>query len=75
EHIEIGPPGEGQCDGTVDVVEYLGADSFVVIDCGAALGSITVRVIGDTGAKPGEHVGLRFDPDRLSFFDADGLRV
>ncbi len=35
EHIDLlSPPGEGQCDGTVDVVEYLGADSYVIVDAG-----------------------------------------
>ncbi|MBF9035819.1 sn-glycerol-3-phosphate ABC transporter ATP-binding protein UgpC [Rhodobacterales bacterium HKCCE2091] len=74
EHIALGAAGEGECDGVVDVVEYLGADSFVVVDCGN-LGKLTVRTIGDTPAKPGETVGLIFDPARLSFFDEAGLRV
>jgi multiple sugar transport system ATP-binding protein len=44
EHITLGAPGDGQCDGTIDVVEYLGADSFLVVDCGP-LGQITVRIL------------------------------
>ncbi|MEM1274405.1 MAG: sn-glycerol-3-phosphate ABC transporter ATP-binding protein UgpC [Pseudomonadota bacterium] len=74
EHIAIDAPGAGQCDGTIDVVEYLGADNFLVVECGA-LGQITVRVFGETPVKPGDAVGLTFEPDRTSFFDADGLRV
>ena len=74
EHITLGAEGSGQCDGTVDVIEYLGADSYLVID-GGPLGQITVRESGDTALTEGERVGLRFDPERLSFFDADGLRV
>lgn len=74
EHITLGAEGSGQCDGTVDVIEYLGADSFLVID-GGELGQITVRESGDTTRSPGDRVGLSFDPERLSFFDADGLRV
>ncbi|MEO0653297.1 MAG: sn-glycerol-3-phosphate ABC transporter ATP-binding protein UgpC [Pseudomonadota bacterium] len=73
EHIVLGAPGSGQCDGTVDVLEYLGADTFVIID-GGPLGRITVRVIGDTSLSPGETVGLTFD-ETTHFFDADGLAI
>ena len=52
EHITLGAPGTGQCDGRVDVVEYLGADSFVVLDCGD-LGQINVRVVGEALEAPG----------------------
>jgi len=71
EHIGLAAPGEGQCDGRVDVIEYLGADNFIVVDCGA-LGPLTIRVFGETSATRGDAVGLAFDPGRLSFFDADG---
>ncbi|WP_136439294.1 ABC transporter ATP-binding protein [Pacificoceanicola onchidii] len=74
EHIAVGASGSGQCDGVVDVIEYLGADSYLVIDCGP-LGKITQRSSGDVTHAPGDQVGLTFDADRLSFFDGDGLRV
>ena len=75
EHIGLGAPGSGQCDGTVDILEYLGADTYLVIDCGDTLGKLTVRQGGDTDLRPGMPVGLSFDETRLSFFDARGLRV
>ena len=34
EHIAIVVAGAGQCDGKIEVVEYLGADTFVLLDCG-----------------------------------------
>jgi len=74
EHITLGEAGTGQCDGTVDVVEYLGADTFVIVDCGQ-LGQVTVRVLGDDGHAPGDTIGLTFAPDALHFFDAEGLVV
>ena len=74
EHITIGDAGTGEVDGKVDVLEYLGADSFVIFDCGDA-GQINVRISGDTGLKPGDMCGLAFDVDRLHFFDSDGLAV
>ncbi len=74
EHITLGEPGSGQCDGKVDVVEYLGADTFLVLDAGD-LGSISVRINGDTPLRPGDNVGLSFDADRTVFFDGEGLSV
>ena len=74
EHITLGEPGTGQCDGTVDVLEYLGADTFVIID-GGPLGQITVRSGSDTPLKSGETVGLHFADDHLHFFDQDDLTV
>lgn len=74
EHISIVPVGEGNIDGKVDVLEYLGADTFIVMDCGAA-GQATLRVIGDTALKPGAGCGLRFDMERTHYFDAAGQAV
>ncbi|PRY23838.1 carbohydrate ABC transporter ATP-binding protein (CUT1 family) [Aliiruegeria haliotis] len=74
EHISLGEEGEGNCDGTVDVVEYLGADTYVIID-GGPLGQITVRGSSQDPHKPGDRVGLVFDPQWQLFFDADGLAV
>jgi len=74
EHIRMVEPGAGQCSGSVEVVEYLGADSFVVTDCGA-LGQVMSRIQGDSPVRPGDRIGLAFEPERLSFFGKDGLRV
>ncbi len=74
EHITLGAPGTGAMDGTVDVLEYLGADTFVIVD-GGDLGQITVRVSGDCALKSGDPVGLTFDETRLHFFDENGLAV
>ncbi|MEO0989712.1 MAG: ABC transporter ATP-binding protein, partial [Pseudomonadota bacterium] len=71
EHITIGAAGTGQCDGTVDVLEYLGADTFVIVDAGS-LGRLTVRVIGGTALVPGEPIGLSFE-ETPHFFDAEGM--
>ncbi len=73
EHISLGAPGSGQCDGLVDVLEYLGADTFVIVD-GGPLGQIVVRVIGDTPVRPGDTVGITFD-EATHFFDEDGLTI
>jgi multiple sugar transport system ATP-binding protein len=74
EHIVLGAPGSGQIDGAVDVLEYLGADTFVIVDCGEA-GKLTVRLTGDSDLAPGTPLGLEFSPEHSHFFDASGLRV
>ena len=74
EHIALAAPGAGTLDGTVDVLEYLGADTFVIMSCGEA-GQVTVRIAGDHDLAPGDAVGLVFAPDRLHVFDAEGLAL
>ena len=74
EHIAIGTEGEGMLDGTVDVLEYLGADTFLIVDAGA-LGRITVRTDGDTTLAEGDRIGLIAPEDRLRYFGADGKAV
>ncbi|MGJ8583379.1 MAG: ABC transporter ATP-binding protein [Marinosulfonomonas sp.] len=71
EHISIAPKGSGAVQATVDVLEYLGADTFVVMDAKEA-GQITVRTTGETEYKPGQDVGLSFDAEQLHFFDEHG---
>lgn len=71
EHITFGPEAEAQLSGIVDVLEYLGADTFVVMDCGAA-GQVTVRVSGDTDLVAGDAAHLCFVPERIKYFGTDG---
>ena len=74
EHVVLREPGQGHCEGTVDIVEYLGSDTFVIVDC-AGLGSVTLRLAGDSDLAPGARVGLHFPPEALHFFDAEGQAV
>ncbi len=74
EHIKIVDPGQGQCDGVIDVNEYLGADTYLIVDCGP-LGQITIREFGDVPVAPGTQIGLEFDPALLSFFNSEGLAL
>ena len=74
EHISLCEPHEGQCAGEVDVVEYLGADTFLVVDCDH-LGALTVRISGDVRFTPGTSVGLGFEADECHFFDGEGRRL
>jgi len=74
EHISLGPEGSGELDGTVDVTEYLGADTFVIMDCGAA-GQVNVRVEGGAEIAPGQRLALHLAPESLHFFDAQGRAI
>lgn len=74
EHIVLGESGTGQCDGTVEIVEYLGADTFVVFNCAGA-GTLTARIAGDTHLRIGDTSGLHFMQERVLFFDDSGQRV
>lgn len=74
EHIAIVDKGEGHLQGTVDVLEYLGADTFAIMACGDA-GQVTVRIKGDTTLKPGTKAGLSFQPENLHAFDDAGLAI
>ena len=71
EHIRLTDPGQGQIDAVVDVLEYLGADTFVILDAGAA-GQITLRVTGEDAPAPNTTVGLSFVPENTHFFDGAG---
>ena len=71
EHVRIVGPDEGHASGTVQIVEYLGADTFAQVDCGAA-GTLVVRAPGDARVREDETVGLHFAPDALHLFDAQG---
>jgi len=74
EHITVGAAGTGEVHGEIEVVEYLGADCFVVVEV-PGVGALTVRTGGDSEVKVGDKVGLAFTAEKLSFFDADGLCV
>ncbi len=71
EHIGVVAAGSGQTDGVIEVIEYLGADTFLIVDCEVEE-KVTVRLNGDTELKPGEKIGLHFPQDMLHFFDASG---
>ena len=60
--------------GRVSVVEYLGADCFVFIDCGD-LGTLNVRVEGSEQYAIDEEVSVNPLLEHLHFFDHQGNRL
>ncbi|MEH6834168.1 MULTISPECIES: ABC transporter ATP-binding protein [Falsihalocynthiibacter] len=74
EHIELAAAGRGDLEGTVDVLEYLGADTFVIVSCADA-GQITMRINGSSDLKPGDNVSLSFAPTEIHAFDQNGIAL
>ncbi|MBF2735527.1 MAG: ABC transporter ATP-binding protein [Betaproteobacteria bacterium AqS2] len=74
EHIELVAAGDGtaSCRGKVELVEYLGAETYVYVGC-PGLGRVTVRT--DEYLEGAEEIGLHFDPKRTHFFDKDERAV
>ncbi|GAB4543069.1 MAG: hypothetical protein Tsb0019_42080 [Roseibium sp.] len=68
EHISVVGTDEGHCAGTVEVAEYLGADTFLYVALDG-LDTVLVRISGAETAEEGARVGLRFDEARMHFFD------
>lgn len=74
EAIELADVGSGHCNGEIDIVEYLGADLFLVIKTDLST-PLTVRVSSKHQLSVGDTVGLRFNTQELHFFDVEGQRV
>ncbi|WP_293769144.1 ATP-binding cassette domain-containing protein [uncultured Corynebacterium sp.] len=74
ESMRLVPVSEGPLTGTVDIVEELGAESYVYADVD---GQRFVARVDGTGPVPGrgDQVGLAFDVDSAHRFDADGNRL
>ena len=71
EHITLSQAGTGHVDGVVDVIEYLGSDTFIILDCGL-YGRLTARVNGATDFNPGDTCGLNFQKERVHYFNDKG---
>ncbi len=73
EHITIIENESAHCTGTVEVAEYLGSDTFLYVNC-PSLGVLTVRIPDSSTKLKDQEIGLRFDENRLHFFDASDIR-
>ncbi len=74
EHVQVVDAKQAHCCGTIEAVEYLGADTFIYVDCQSA-DNVTARLAGDRKLAPGTQVGLAFDKEHLHYFDAAGKRL
>ncbi len=74
EHIDIVKPGEGQISGTVEIVEYLGSDTFLYVDCGDA-GRLIVRADEVEENIRNQDIGLAFRDRHIHVFNEAGLAL
>jgi ABC-type sugar transport system ATPase subunit len=70
EHIAIDP--EGQVMARVELVERLGAQTFAYVELPEPAMSLTVCLPPDSAIRPGDHIRLRLDPEKIHLFGADG---
>ncbi|WP_315797726.1 ABC transporter ATP-binding protein [Bradyrhizobium sp. SZCCHNRI3043] len=73
EHVAVVDDGQGW-PGKVVIAEHLGSDTFLYVDAGA-LGTLTVRVVGEKRLSAGDAVTLRPEPNRIYRFDANGNSI
>ncbi|SEP04685.1 ABC transporter ATP-binding protein [Aquisalimonas asiatica] len=73
EHLDVDRE-RGEWEGRVRVVENLGADTFAYVES-EQLGSLTVRLEGDSTARSGETLYLTPRHEALHAFDREGRRL
>jgi multiple sugar transport system ATP-binding protein len=66
-------PVREMCRGRVDVVEPMGAETFVYVQVGG--GTLVARAEPTTGLSVGDEVGLGVAPSRVHLFDAAGVAL
>jgi multiple sugar transport system ATP-binding protein len=73
EHVRLSQDS-GEWQGTVNVAEHLGSDTFLHVRADG-IGQITVRADGEFGARHGDTVYMTPEPDKIHRFDAGGLAL
>lgn len=68
EHIKVCSHEDAHCVGTVEVAEYLGADTYLYVAC-EEIGTLVVRTQGSAIVDSGDIIGLRFDEAQIHLFD------
>ena len=74
EHIDLTGSDDAHCTGVVEVAEYLGADTYLYVNC-AGLDTIVVRRTGAEPVKHGETIGLKFNEADIHLFDGEGRSI
>jgi multiple sugar transport system ATP-binding protein len=76
EDVALVPPGQGHLEGTIDVVERLGSDTYAYATAEGLPAPLTLRIVGNAATVAvGQRAGLAFDAARLHLFDAAGTTL
>ncbi len=73
EHIEVSGWGDDALPAMVEVVEPLGSETLLYVDCGGV--SLTMRVPPSSRYETGERIFLGFSEDHLHAFAPGGERI
>lgn len=68
--VAITPPGRGDVEGDVELVEALGAWATTHVRVGQGQDLMRVAALTAPTARAGDRIGLQFRRDRLQWFDA-----
>jgi multiple sugar transport system ATP-binding protein len=71
ENIALKPAGGGQMQGTVELVEALGAETLIYVNTGAKL-PLVARQSARPTVRVGDKVGVEIDANAAHLFDAQG---
>jgi multiple sugar transport system ATP-binding protein len=71
EYISLRPPGQGLLQGTVELVEALGAETLIYLRS-AQGAQLVARQNERTLLQTGDQVGVHIDADTAHLFDAEG---
>ncbi|EFL89452.1 ABC transporter ATP-binding protein [Ahrensia sp. R2A130] len=74
EDVRVAADGQGRLNCTVADCEFLGSETFIVLDCPHTTG-LTVSMPGLQHIPQGEAMSITFDDGALHFFDASGERI
>ncbi|TCP60500.1 carbohydrate ABC transporter ATP-binding protein (CUT1 family) [Rhodovulum bhavnagarense] len=69
EHLALAPSGQGDLTGVVREVEYMGAETHLIVDHPAARGLI-LSVPGHAAWQPGQEISLTLPKEHRVLFDA-----
>jgi multiple sugar transport system ATP-binding protein len=72
--VTLTPPGSGDLDALVDVVEPRGSELLVYLRLGAQADGPELRVVAppETAVEADRVMGVRFDKERLHWFETEG---
>lgn len=73
ERVRLVSPSGGRLVGRVTALDDLGAETLVEVEVGALL--VLAQTVREAAPRPGDEVGLAFEPADVLRFDADGKAI